>query len=114
MSGGSAEPATTEAPPEVSEILAHLSRHRHVRGCVTLTLAEARVIWYGGVAFEDAATHGSKGAKKLSEMIAFVKGLLSVTNEHVNAQDAGVRTPFSRTRLTEGRNEAPEAADAKI
>ena len=103
LAGGVRPPRATgdEAPEEVAEILTHLAHHRHVRGCVTLTLADARVIWYGGSAFESPNGSDEEGAaERLRGVVSFVQSLLTVIRENIHELEADVRGQLAQAQLT--------------
>ena len=70
-----AVPSPGDAPDEAVQILSQVARHRHVRGCVTLT-SDCRVIWSGGSAFT--------ASDKLASVVGFVRDTLEVVRRHVD------------------------------
>ena len=63
-------------PDEAAQVLAQLTKHEHVRGCVALTAADQRVIWSGGVTFASEA--------KLAQVVHFVRDTLAVVQRHMD------------------------------
>lgn len=90
----SAVPRPGEVPDEAVQILAHLTQHRHVRGCVTLT-TDGRVLWSGGAAF--AAGEG-EATDALQRVVQFVRDMLDVVMRHVDQVEAGDELSLLRVR----------------
>ncbi|WFD08515.1 [phosphatase 2A protein]-leucine-carboxy methyltransferase [Malassezia vespertilionis] len=89
------EPATLEAlpqnaPEEAMQILSHLTRHKRVRGCATLT-TDARVLWSGGPAF-------SSGQVSLDAVVQFVREMLETARRNVEAIEADDELNLLRIR----------------
>ncbi|WFD48868.1 hypothetical protein GLX27_003539 [Malassezia furfur] len=78
---GASVPAAGDAPDEAVRILTHLTQHRQVRGCVTLTASDCRVLWSGGAAFAPGATPDGDAA--LARVVQFVRELLDVAHRNV-------------------------------
>ena len=91
------QPDEDSVPDEAAQVLAQLTKHEHVRGCVALTAADQRVIWSGGVTFASEA--------KLAQVVHFVRDTLAVVQRHMDILEADddlglMRIPVSYTHLT--------------
>ncbi|WFC96379.1 hypothetical protein MBRA1_003036 [Malassezia brasiliensis] len=82
---GASVPAVGDAPDEAVRILTHLTQHRQVRGCVTLSAPDCRVLWSGGAAFAPGAS--PDGDATLARVVQFVRELLDVTQRHISLFD---------------------------
>lgn len=74
------QPDEDSVPDEAAQVLAQLTKHEHVRGCVALTAADQRVIWSGGVTFASEA--------KLAQVVHFVRDTLAVVQRHMDILEA--------------------------
>lgn len=83
-----AVPQAGEAPEEAVRILAHLTQHRQVRGCVTLTAEEGHVLWSGGSAF--TTSNNQDGDEALAHVVQFVQELLTVSRRNISFIHEGV------------------------
>lgn len=86
----SAVPQAGEAPDEAVQILAHLTQHRQVRGCATLSAHDGRILWSGGAAF--TTSNNQDGPDALERIVRFVRELLDVTHRNITEVRDDVRT----------------------
>lgn len=94
---GASVPAAGDAPDEAVRILTHLTQHRQVRGCVTLSVPDYRVLWSGGAAFAPGAA--PDGDVALARVVQFVRELLDVAHRHIGLFDHDVRWEARSPRM---------------
>ena len=70
------QPDEDSVPDEAAQVLAQLTKHEHVRGCVALTAADQRVIRSGGVTCASDAT--------LAQDVHFVRDTVAVVQRHMD------------------------------